>query len=183
MELISETLRLELAPFNVKVITCVTGVVKTNIMSNSAKHDLPTGSIYAPVADKIAERANGEDVKDASTPTEFAKRLVNDILGGASGKVNRGRLASITPLISTFLPTSTLASLFPSRASFLVLRLMSGLRMGYWPRVLAWINYQVTLRVDSTFKGSRVSVSVTFAMTSSSSRIDPSWFSLKKVVP
>ncbi|KAL8692051.1 MAG: hypothetical protein Q9218_002837 [Villophora microphyllina] len=115
IDLISEALRLELAPFDVKVVTCVTGAVKTNLMSNSTKHDLPTGSIYTPVAHKVSERANGEDVKDASTPEDFAKRLVADALGGASGKVYRGKLATITRFISTFLPTGTLvSSSFPS---------------------------------------------------------------------
>ena len=108
--MISETLRLELAPFDVKVITCVTGAVKTNIMSNSAKHDLPAGSLYAPIARKVSARANGEDVKDAGTPEDFAKRLVNDTLSGTSGLVYRGKLATITKYISTFLPASRLVS-------------------------------------------------------------------------
>lgn len=111
VDLISETLRLELAPFDVKVVTCVTGAIKTNIMSNSTKHDLPAGSIYAPVAQHISGRANGEDVKDTSTPEDFAKRLVNDTLSGASGKVYRGKLATITKYISAFLPASTLVRL------------------------------------------------------------------------
>ncbi|KAL8737127.1 MAG: hypothetical protein Q9181_001998 [Wetmoreana brouardii] len=118
IDLISETLRLELAPFDVKVVTCVTGAVKTNLMSNSTKHDLPVGSIYTPLASKISERANGEDVKDASTPEHFAKRLVTDTLGGASGKVYRGKLATITQFISTFLPTRTLVSCLLSRSDF-----------------------------------------------------------------
>ncbi|KAL8699429.1 MAG: hypothetical protein Q9201_006008 [Fulgogasparrea decipioides] len=123
IDLISETLRLELAPFDVKVVTCVTGAVKTNLMSNATKHDLPPASIYTPVANKVSERANGEDVKDTSTPEDFAKRLVNDTLSGASGKVYRGKLATITRFVSTFLPTGILVNLLPQRV-ILVARLM-----------------------------------------------------------
>lgn len=110
VELIGETLRLELAPFDVKVITCVTGVVKTNMMSNSAKYDLPAGSLYAPIAKYISARANGEEVKDAGPPEDFAKRLVNDILGGASGMVYRGKMATVAKYISAFLPAGILVS-------------------------------------------------------------------------
>ena len=82
-------------------------------MSNSTKHNLPAGSVYAPIAKNISERANGEDVKDTSTPEDFAKQLVNDTLGGASGKVYRGKLATVTKYISAFLPAGTLVRLLP----------------------------------------------------------------------
>jgi hypothetical protein len=80
-------------------------------MSNSAKHDLPAGSIYAPVRKNITERANGEDVKETTTPEDFAKRLVNDTLGGASGKVYRGKFATMTKYLSAFMPAGTLVRL------------------------------------------------------------------------
>ena len=79
-------------------------------MSNSAKHNLPPGSLYAPIAQKISARANGEDVKDASTPEDFAKSLVNDTLSGSSGLVYRGKLATITKYITAFLPAGLLVS-------------------------------------------------------------------------
>lgn len=111
IDMIGETLRLELAPFDVKVITCVTGAIQTNIMTNSEKHDLPSGSLYAPVAEKIYERARGDDIKDQRSSSEdFAERLVRDVLGGATGKVYRGKFSSLTRFTTTFLPTSILVS-------------------------------------------------------------------------
>ncbi|KFA56126.1 hypothetical protein S40293_00089 [Stachybotrys chartarum IBT 40293] len=49
------TLRVELSPFGVKVITVISGEVSTNILKSDAHRTLPEGSYYAPLADKFAE--------------------------------------------------------------------------------------------------------------------------------
>ena len=113
ISLISETLRLELAPFHVKVITCITGAVKTNIMANSWKKELPADSIYKPAWKEISDRASGHDVPDTSTPEEFAQKLVKDVTSGATGKVYRGKLASMSNVLYTHMPTGTLVSCTP----------------------------------------------------------------------
>jgi 1-acylglycerone phosphate reductase len=108
--MISETLRLELAPFQVKVITCITGVIETNLMVNSWKQELPADSIYKPASKEISDRASGRDVPDTSTPEEFAQKLVRDVTSGVTGKVYRGKLASMSNILSTHIPTGTLVS-------------------------------------------------------------------------
>ena len=102
--MISETLRLELAPFDVKVITCVTGAIATELMSKSRKKELPGNSLYTPIANNIAARARGDDVKDASTAEDFAHGLVSDVLGGVSGHVYHGKLSTTTRILFPFLP-------------------------------------------------------------------------------
>jgi 1-acylglycerone phosphate reductase len=108
LSLISETLRVELAPFDVKVITCITGAVKTNIMTNSYKQSLPEDSIYQPASKEITDRASGTEKLDTCSPEEFSQKLVKDVMGGSSGKVYRGKMASISSILSTYVPSKTL---------------------------------------------------------------------------
>ncbi|PQE19323.1 short-chain dehydrogenase protein [Rutstroemia sp. NJR-2017a BVV2] len=56
-------MRLELAPFQVKVLAVVSGVVDTNIMSHGDNWKLPPGSLYSKVSEAIEARATGADVK------------------------------------------------------------------------------------------------------------------------
>jgi 1-acylglycerone phosphate reductase len=110
LDAISETLRLELAPLGVRVVTCVTGIVDTNIMANAAQHELPKGSLYGAAADKIADRASGKELEgiSQSSPEQFAQRLVGQVLSGATGKVYPGKLSSVAWFVGKFLPTGWL---------------------------------------------------------------------------
>ncbi|RFU76452.1 nad -binding [Trichoderma arundinaceum] len=45
----SNTLRLEMSPFNVKVLTVISGEVGTNILKNDVHRKLPPGSYYSPL--------------------------------------------------------------------------------------------------------------------------------------
>jgi 1-acylglycerone phosphate reductase len=47
------TLRVELAPLDVRVITIISGEVSTNILKNDAHRRLPEGSYYAPLAEEF----------------------------------------------------------------------------------------------------------------------------------
>ncbi|KAH8585534.1 hypothetical protein B0O99DRAFT_646714 [Bisporella sp. PMI_857] len=49
------TLRVELAPLDVKVITIISGEVSTNILRNDAHRQLPEGSYYAPLAEEFRQ--------------------------------------------------------------------------------------------------------------------------------
>ncbi|KAJ4419044.1 hypothetical protein N0V82_005167 [Gnomoniopsis sp. IMI 355080] len=105
-EVLSEGLRRELAPFGVRVATVIVGGVKTNIHQNSPQHQLPPGSLYTPVAEKISDRATGKDINvRMDDPHVFAKRLVKDLLDGASGKIYRGNISSTMGFLAWFLPS------------------------------------------------------------------------------
>ncbi|KAF2177782.1 NAD(P)-binding protein [Zopfia rhizophila CBS 207.26] len=47
------TLRVEMAPFDVRVITVISGEVSTNILKNDAHRRLPEGSYYSPLAEEF----------------------------------------------------------------------------------------------------------------------------------
>lgn len=111
-EVLSEGLRRELEPFGVRVATVVTGAVKTNLHSNTPQMVLPKGSLYAPVAEKISERATGKDVQGRNcTPEVFARGLVGDLMGGASGKIYRGSMSTLMDVVTRYLPLWLVVSL------------------------------------------------------------------------
>jgi len=74
---LGNTLRVELAPFNIKVIQTVTGPVKSNILKPAT---LPAGSLYAPVKSEY-ENANRDIFGKAAIPLEpFADQLATEVL-------------------------------------------------------------------------------------------------------
>ncbi|KAJ7607363.1 NAD(P)-binding protein [Roridomyces roridus] len=74
------TLRLELAPFNVQVTTVITGGVQTNIWESAAVKPLKPTSIYAPIADIITKRFSSEEVQTMMTAEAYAKYVVSQSL-------------------------------------------------------------------------------------------------------
>ncbi|KAJ7730252.1 NAD-P-binding protein [Mycena maculata] len=72
------TLRLEMAPFNVQVTTIVTGGVKSNISRH--RHMIQPSSIYAPIADIFAERRVARSQVGAMPTDAYAKQVVPQTL-------------------------------------------------------------------------------------------------------
>ncbi|KAK5246487.1 NADPH-dependent 1-acyl dihydroxyacetone phosphate reductase [Exophiala xenobiotica] len=104
IDMLDETLRIELAPLNVKVLTVVTGSIKTNIQQNSPKPQLPPTSRYR-AAEKYLEKSRNDEIDHgACTPESFAQKVVGDVLGGATGKIWRGTHASTTRYVRYFVP-------------------------------------------------------------------------------
>ena len=110
MTAISDTLRLELAPFGVKVVTVQTGNVSTNTFAAGAQFKLPQKSMYKSVEEEIAARAKGESGTPQMMPSVFAEKVVGDVLGGVSGPVYRGGYASIVRFVASRLPVSVSVS-------------------------------------------------------------------------
>jgi len=107
---ITETLRLEMAPFNVKVVNIVTGAISTNILSNGVNFELPRTSRYKNIEKEIAARARGEDGTPRMEPSLFAEKVVGDILRGANRHIWRGGYASIVRYTSYWFPFSLAVS-------------------------------------------------------------------------
>lgn len=90
---VSGTLRLELSPFDVDVITIITGTVDSHFHDNDVKLKLPDGSRYAPIEEIIAGWASGKSVPKGCSTEEFAEGLVDNyaIVGnsklGGNGKL------------------------------------------------------------------------------------------------
>lgn len=77
----SRVLRMELKPFNVRVMTSMTGTVRSNFASGTGRI-LPSNSLYQPVADFYQRRLTFSQ-KTATMPHEvFARKLVSEALKG-----------------------------------------------------------------------------------------------------
>lgn len=75
----SDTLRVEMAPFDVNVITVVTGGVKSNIART--ERTLPEGSPYAPLEANYQRRQKHSQEVGMDTE-EYAREVVGKILAG-----------------------------------------------------------------------------------------------------
>ncbi|KAK3381796.1 IBR finger domain protein [Podospora didyma] len=77
---LTEVLRLELAPFGVRVINLVTGSVKSNFFDNAPKATLPPGSMYNVAKAEIEEAMTGKDTdKNGADQAEWASQVVGDL--------------------------------------------------------------------------------------------------------
>ncbi|MCJ1381252.1 hypothetical protein MMC17_004361 [Xylographa soralifera] len=104
INIVGETMRLEMGPFGVKVVTVVAGVIATNFSANMPDFKLPSDSLYLPVKKEINAVAGDKLPTTAMDVDVFAEKLVGDVLGGANGLVYRGKLATLSWFILKFLP-------------------------------------------------------------------------------
>ena len=110
LEVLGETLRLEMVPFGVQVVTVVTGGVKTNLATNIPDLKLPSASRYLPAEERIVARAKGEGNQSWMESKEYADKVVGDLLRGVNGMIWRGKMASFVRYASTYMPTFLLVS-------------------------------------------------------------------------
>ena len=118
LSIASETLRLELAPFGINVVTAMLGVVKSNLLANSPDLHLPPDSMYKPVEQQIREADSGRHVPKGMDPNKFADLLVKDILNGKKGRVWRGNVAQVVKWASSYLPTGVFDGLISDGMGF-----------------------------------------------------------------
>lgn len=103
--MLSESLRIELEPLGVRVLTIMLGQVSTQMYSNTVAFHLPEGSPYDKIAGTIASQSRG-DLNLNNEPAEVAARnLVKDTISGRRGQVWRGGLAGTVCLAQWLLPT------------------------------------------------------------------------------
>lgn len=123
-EMLSETMRLELQPLGVRVISLVTGAVATNIMLGASIGGLPKSSPYnvKSVETAISKMASKDDGIKRTPASEYAKAVVNDMLGSCSGRIWRGQMAGVVNFMSKFVPASIIVSSSLSTCIWQVLR-------------------------------------------------------------
>lgn len=103
--MISESLRIELEPLGVRVLTVMLGQVSTQMYANSPLFQLPEGSPYEKIAETIARSSRGE-LNLNNEPAELtARNLVRDTISGRRGQIWRGGLAGTVYLTLWLLPT------------------------------------------------------------------------------
>lgn len=112
-----DTLRVELQPFGVRTLTVVNGVVRSNAQNYKHFEDwkLPEASLYKPLEELIHQRMQEKDgvyndgVVRVDTD-QHATKLVEKILGGATGAVWAGGQAGSIKFATKYLPTFAMAS-------------------------------------------------------------------------
>lgn len=113
-----QNMRLELAPFGIKVIDLKTGGVNTNIHNNDPVCHLPTGSPYTVLQKEIEKFSTGDMNSVGQEPGVWAKNVVGDLKkhnppniiwrGKSSSQISFASLLPITMLDS---PMKKIASL------------------------------------------------------------------------
>lgn len=105
MEIMNDTLRLELSPFKVKVLSVVTGAVQTNGLTYFDDFKLPSDSLYKSIEYTIFARAHGNGSPKQTNVTEYANKVVSTIIKGSSSKIWPGPVAGFVKFASSFFPT------------------------------------------------------------------------------
>ncbi|EED12541.1 oxidoreductase, short-chain dehydrogenase/reductase family [Talaromyces stipitatus ATCC 10500] len=115
---ISETLRLELAPFGVNVVAVMAGTVATKFDANCTEFTLPSGSLYASIKDYIAGWVTGTAKPPGGSVDEFAQLVHEDIVGkGRNGVVYRGENSGMTAFVVNWFPRWIVDKLLVSQNS------------------------------------------------------------------
>ena len=101
LAMLTETMRMELAPFGIRVIDLKTAGVKTNIIANnnvnSRAERLPQNSIYAPAREVVEEAMSQEGLKEKGSSAEQWAAEVSALLLGKNppNVIWRGESASL----------------------------------------------------------------------------------------
>lgn len=107
---LSETLRIEMEPLGVRIVTAMVGEVESQIYSSSSTYKLPTGSYYTDVEDHIVEQASGKYQTKNEPAAKTAKSLIDDVLSGMSGQTWRGGQAGSAKIAGWLLPSRVFVS-------------------------------------------------------------------------
>jgi short-subunit dehydrogenase len=120
----SDTLRIELRPFGIQVITVQPGAIRSNF-GNSASENLAfekENSAYAPIADFINKRAVISQ-QGATGAEEFARRLISQLVKKNPKSIIRiGKSSILYPLMKRWLPTSLLDTIISGKFGLTQLR-------------------------------------------------------------
>ncbi|KAL6233354.1 hypothetical protein BDW75DRAFT_192137 [Aspergillus navahoensis] len=101
---LSETLRLELSPFNVSVVCLMLGTIATSFHANEPQVVLPASSRYAAIRDTISRWASGEAGPKGGSVDDAARLIVQDVLGTGAGLVWRGPNSGAVRFVSRWCP-------------------------------------------------------------------------------
>lgn len=108
---LSDTLRLELSPFGVSVVTVMVGTVSTPFHANEPDVELPPSSRYIAIRETIQRWAKGKAGPKGGSVEELAAALVEVIVGkGQSGQVWKGNNNASVKFVSRWVPAFLLVS-------------------------------------------------------------------------
>lgn len=116
---LSDAQRMELAPFNIDVITVQPGAIESKFGDNSLANVLQRitpDSLYAPLKDAIKARATAS--QDDPTPAaEFANILVEQLLDKPKAVIRIGNGSFGLPLLKRWLPATILDKILSKKFS------------------------------------------------------------------
>ena len=108
VNMLSETARLELAPLGVKVITLVLGAVESH-MSKKRTEEIPATSYYRP----IKQHLDADPGWNAIPVEKFSRTMVDDVLGGKTGKIYAGGDSLAVKWLIPYIPAWFFVSVTP----------------------------------------------------------------------
>lgn len=115
---LSDALRMELAPFGIQVITVQPGGIQSQFGATASQGVAKRSdklSLYAPVADAIAARANASQ-QDATPAADFAREMVDGVLKASPAPVLRiGHGSRMMPLLKRWIPLRRLDRILSRR--------------------------------------------------------------------
>jgi hypothetical protein len=107
--MLSDTLRLELSPFKVSVVTIMVGTIASHFHANEPDVVLPPSSRYAAIRDTINRWAKGEAGPKGGAVQDLAESLVVDVVGKPGGFwVWKGPNSGMVKFLTKWMPASTL---------------------------------------------------------------------------
>lgn len=110
MEIMAETLRLELAPFGVRVLSVVTGAVESAGYTRGVGFELPEGSLYKPIEGVIGKKASGGDDISKEDTMVYAGKVVDEVVDGNKAKFWCGNHAGFAKYATAMLPGFVMVS-------------------------------------------------------------------------
>ncbi|KAK4910065.1 NADPH-dependent 1-acyl dihydroxyacetone phosphate reductase [Elasticomyces elasticus] len=99
----TDTLRVELAPFGVRVVNIITGGVKSSIART--ERQLPRGSVYLPIVDQY-DRRQTHSQANAIPAEDYAWSVVRQVLGSRKDTIWEGGKSWQVWFATSFLPKS-----------------------------------------------------------------------------
>ena len=110
----TDTLRVEMKPLGVKVITSMVGMVESKFHDNLTEVVIRDDSMYKPAEKwiKMSATPGQGSMKRFEMPLEkFSERFAEDVLkGGSNGRIWRGGMSTICRVLKWLLPVSLLVS-------------------------------------------------------------------------
>ena len=107
---LSDALRMELAPFNIDVITIQPGAIESKFGDNSLANlasRIQSNSLYAPLKDAIESRATASQDNPTSARS-FAKTCFNQLARNPNAEIRIGNGSRALPWLKRWLPTPLL---------------------------------------------------------------------------
>jgi 1-acylglycerone phosphate reductase len=104
VEAYSETQRLELAPYKVKVLVVIAGGVKTPIHETTPRPALREGALWSPTEDENLHKIDNGRSATFPPPEDFAEGVISDALGGKTGRTYRGKYSSTMNYVQGIMP-------------------------------------------------------------------------------